>query len=93
MIGRAQIPPPPFMINKVRKMGMFDVINFEMPCPFCGETIYDFQTKDMGKSLSTYELKDVWGGVEFYSSCHKCKTWVSITKRGDDTDTIGDHIE
>jgi len=58
-------------------MGMFDQVNFEMPCPKCGETLRDFQTKDAECALDTIEPDGV---ANFYSGC-KCGQWVEFSRR------------
>lgn len=58
-------------------MGMFDYVNVEVPCPKCGETVKDFQSKSgpcLMDQLSPEEVSN------FYSSCTQCKTWVEFTR-------------
>lgn len=56
-------------------MGMFDVINYKMKCPVCGNEIPDFQSKDKDCTLSKLKLYEV---DNFYSPCHKCGTWIEF---------------
>ena len=35
-------------------MGMFDTINMNLVCPYCGELINEWQTKDLYKCLQHY---------------------------------------
>jgi len=57
-------------------MGMFDYVNFEMPCPACGEALRRFQTKDSECTMGTVEP----GGIgNFYALC-KCKHWVEFSR-------------
>lgn len=58
-------------------MGMFDDVNFTMPCPTCGAQMGNFQSKDGPCDLSTIEPDAV---SNFYASCHKCWSWVEFTK-------------
>lgn len=65
-------------------MGMFDDIKYEAPCPMCGARLAGWQSKDGGCSLAVLtpaELKaDAGPGrIQFYTSCHRCGTWVDIT--------------
>jgi len=57
-------------------MGMFNYVNWIMKCPKCGNSIYDFQTKDGDLTLRTVEFCEV---DNFYSSCNKCGTNVEYT--------------
>ena len=36
-------------------MGMFDYVNFKMPCPTCGTEVNEFQSKDLGCDMMTVE--------------------------------------
>ena len=57
-------------------MGMFDYVNFEMPCPNCGETLNRFQTKDSECTMDTVEPDGIGN---FYALC-KCKHWVEFSR-------------
>ena len=59
-------------------MGMFDYVNFKMPCPECGHEIRDFQSKDGECYMETLELSEVF---RFYGSCDKCNLWVEFNRR------------
>lgn len=54
-------------------MGMYDYINYEAPCPKCGEVIKDWQSKD---GLCTLEKLEPYQVDNFYTSCRKCGTWI-----------------
>ena len=54
-------------------MGMFDWINYEAPCPKCGEILNGWQSKDGACLLEQLEPSDV---MNFYQSCPKCESWV-----------------
>ncbi len=58
-------------------MGMFDYIEFEMPCPGCGAKINSFQSKDGECLLNTLKPIDV---NHFYDSCDKCGGWVEFNR-------------
>ena len=58
-------------------MGMFDTINFEMPCPKCGETLSDFQSKDADCTLKLLDPDQVG---EMHTSCDSCGHWVSLSR-------------
>lgn len=65
-------------------MGMFDTIEEELFCPFCGELNKDFQTKDLSNCLEHWKIKDIKHCcekndiIEIYDRCKKCKEWISI---------------
>jgi hypothetical protein len=54
-------------------MGMFDYVEYEVDCPFCGEELSGFQSKDGECSLATIKPEDV---QRFYTSCEHCGNWV-----------------
>jgi hypothetical protein len=56
-------------------MGMFDYINYTMPCPMCPNKIGGIQSKDSGCNLETIPY---WHVKNFYSSCDKCGCWVDF---------------
>lgn len=56
-------------------MGLFDYVNFKMPCPRCGSEVGDFQSKSAGSDMVTVEPEDV---TNFYSACDKCKAWIEF---------------
>jgi hypothetical protein len=58
-------------------MGMFDYVNFKMPCPKCGTELNDFQSKDLGCDMKTVEPDAL---VCFYDQCMKCRTWVEFSR-------------
>lgn len=53
-------------------MGMFDYVNFKMPCPQCGEEVGNWQTKSTDCTMDTV---DPQACSSFYSRCEKCKLW------------------
>lgn len=57
-------------------MGMYDSVNFTMPCPNCGKQLSDFQTKDKDCTLITVEPDMV---SNFYDYC-SCRCWVEFTR-------------
>lgn len=56
-------------------MGMFDYVNFKMPCPKCGSEIHGWQTKDSACYLDTVEPDSV---NNFYAPCNQCKAWIDL---------------
>lgn len=59
-------------------MGMHDYVNFEMKCPNCGTMLRDWQTKDGKCLLEVVEIDTI---DEFYTSCQKCRTWYSFSRK------------
>ena len=59
------------------KMGMFDYVNFKMPCPNCGAGVDGWQTKDSTCSL---ELVEPDGLMRFYASCPECDAWLEFSR-------------
>ena len=57
-------------------MGMFDYVNFEIPCPICGTKVKGFQTK-AGECLM--EIITPQKAGNFYDSCSKCDAWIYVT--------------
>ena len=57
-------------------MGMFNYVNFEMPCPKCGETVRGFQTKDGDLTIDRVEIEAV---VTMYSRC-ECGHWIKLSR-------------
>ncbi len=64
--------------QKERTMGIFDYINFEMPCPKCGNMIDGFQSKDRDCSLSTYNF---WQVNHFHALCASCGKWIEVNRK------------
>src|SRR5687767_491212 len=58
-------------------MGMFDWVNFKMPCPECGAEMTGFQTKDTDCSMAEVEPDAT---NNFYSGCEHCGAWVEISR-------------
>lgn len=58
-------------------MGMFDYVNFRMPCPKCGKEVGDFQTKSTECTMRTVD-PTICGC--FYSRCDACKTWIEFDR-------------
>lgn len=58
-------------------MGMFDWVNVKIPCPKCGTSLSNFQSKDYTRTGSIIEPELV---DTFYDSCEKCGTWVQYTR-------------
>ena len=61
-------------------MGMFDYVNYEVPCPNCGVEISSWQTKDDCCCLTMLEP---WQVKYFYAICGNCKTWIDATVNAD----------
>ena len=57
-------------------MGMFNYVNFEMPCPKCGKTVRGFQTKDGDVSMELVEIEAV---ITMYSTC-ECGHWIELSR-------------
>lgn len=64
-------------------MGMFDDVGGKIVCPQCGCEIIGFQTKDMSKTLSLYNISELNDGSEYHTICENCKTWCSFVKNTD----------
>lgn len=71
-------------------MGMFDyVVDYEMYCPMCGVRVSDFQSKSAGCTLAQLSPAALAAeadpgieyGVEFYSDCESCGTWITVKYR------------
>jgi len=60
-------------------MGMYDNINFEMPCPNCKTKIEYFQSKSGSCLMNTLEF---WEVENFYAGCSYCNTWVEFNIKG-----------
>ena len=56
-------------------MGMFDYINVEMDCPYCGSSVNEFQSKDYNCTLSTIDPIYVH---RFYTCCSNCGSLISF---------------
>lgn len=59
-------------------MGLFDSVNFRMPCPTCGRQLSDFQSKDGPCLMGIVEPLEV---SNFYALCPGCRTWVEYTRK------------
>ncbi len=81
-------------------MGMFDDIQHTMPCPLCGSKLTGFQSKDGYCSLQRLTPVELAAqadpglhyGVEFYTSCGNCRTWVEVKLRHDSGRDIADRL-
>ena len=60
-------------------MGLFDSVNFEMPCPKCGKLMDNFQSKDGKCGLGIVEPYSIGN---FYSVCPNpdCRLWVDFSR-------------
>jgi len=58
-------------------MEMFDSVNVVMPCPFCGYTLNNFQSKDGACLLHTIDPTEVGS---FYTCCDGCNMWVQFSR-------------
>ena len=65
-------------------MGMFDWIEFKIPCPNCGTEVKDFQSKDGNCELQRLTVKELvqqsYGNAKFYTNCPniKCNMWIEF---------------
>ena len=59
-------------------MGLYDYVNFEMPCPNCGALLDSFQTKDGLNALEKIEPNDVH---EFYDLCKECGAFITFSRQ------------
>lgn len=55
-------------------MGMFDDVNFKMPCPECGKEVRGWQSKDGPCNLDLIEPDTV---SNFYAPC-ACGCWIEF---------------
>jgi len=75
-------------------MGLFDTINDELFCPFCGEKNKQFQSKDTGQGLSEWTIKEIEifferkDIIEIHDVCRNCKKYISINLRGNSKDDL-----
>lgn len=73
--------------RKESDMGMYDHIAYTAPCPFCGEPLTRWQSKDGECELQHLTPPQLWKQsrrgrpIEFYDNCDKCGTWVEIHAR------------
>lgn len=58
-------------------MGMFDYVNFSIPCPHCGHEVEGFQSKSGDCCLETIEP---WTVNNFYSGCDNCGAWIDYSR-------------
>ena len=58
-------------------MGMFDYINFKMPCPECGDVLCGWQSKDAGCDMEQIEPDSV---NNFYTPCDNCGAWLEFSR-------------
>jgi hypothetical protein len=59
-------------------MGMFDYVDFKLPCPGCGTEVNGFQSKDGECYLNAVKPTDV---NHFYDSCDKCGGWIEFRRK------------
>ena len=62
-------------------MGMFDTIENELYCPFCGtkQKTNDFQTKDFRKAMTSLDIYEIKGiNYRIYGTCYHCDNWVEL---------------
>jgi hypothetical protein len=59
-------------------MGLYNTVKVFVPCPKCGTSIGDFQTKDEIYDDLYLELVEFWTVREFHSICDNCDTWISV---------------
>lgn len=58
-------------------MGMYDIVNYSMECPTCGQIVDGFQTKSGERVLNVLEF---WEATNFYSFCESCGTWIEFDR-------------
>jgi hypothetical protein len=59
-------------------MGIFNYVNLKIPCPYCGEVLSGFQTKDGVACMDTVEP---WTVNRFYTNCPGCDHWVEYVRK------------
>jgi predicted amidophosphoribosyltransferase len=69
-------------------MGMFDYVDYEGPCPYCGAKLTGFQSKDGPCELTTLPFQQV---QNFYHSCPECKRWVEYQRAVPPAGSIHDY--
>ena len=57
-------------------MGMFDDVNFKMPCPECGKEVRGWQTKDTDCNMDMVEPDAT---NNFYAPCD-CGCWIEFAR-------------
>jgi len=65
-------------------MGMYSYVKLEMSCPYCGNILKEFQSKD-GILMQENEP---WTLKNFYTSCNKCRKWVEYVRKGSELSNI-----
>lgn len=63
-------------------MGLFDYVNFEMPCPKCGEKMDDWQSKSGDCTMATVDPTAV---AYFYGGCDKCRISFDFSRQTNPT--------
>lgn len=56
-------------------MGMFDWVNVEMDCPYCGEKLKGFQSKDGDCVLDIVDPDDLSYFKDFCKNCRRTVTF------------------
>ena len=59
-------------------MGMYDYVDYTMPCPTCGNKVDGFQSKDGECLLSKLGIGEV---DNFYTFCRTCGTWIEFNRK------------
>lgn len=59
-------------------MGLFNYVNYECECPYCGALVKGFQTKD--DNIYPLELQSVsyLDICNFYCGCKECGAWIEF---------------
>ena len=65
-------------------MGVYNIIDTDMPCPYCGAKVDEWQSKRL--YLRGYALANVMDKVtlepemsgEMHHACGECKTWIDV---------------
>lgn len=61
-------------------MGMFDTIDYTMPCPYCGEPVKDWQSKWDVCNLRTFAPKEFIDRQEWVKPGERYSTWATTRK-------------
>ncbi len=70
-------------------MGMFDWVDFKMPCPKCGQEVDGFQSKSGECTMELVKPSEV---TNFYSWCENCGTQIEFFRKDEPDDDILKHF-
>lgn len=77
-----------------KSMGLYDTIEDELFCPFCGAKCKGFQSKDIGDNLTNWTIQEIEtyfdrkDVIEIYDFCENCKKFISINLKGGFKDNL-----